>query len=116
MYDVSQRNRFPKAGVGQHSNLPVARAGGGYKNLRYLLLKAHRMAALNTEFVDVRNVMSTNLKIGTHTVNLDQGSRAAWRETIVWCRRPLRLLQTGLKHPYRDLPSEVLSPRHREST
>src|ERR1017187_10265131 len=31
------------AAVNQHTNVPVPR-GGGYKNLRYLLLKAKRMA------------------------------------------------------------------------
>jgi len=30
---------------------PLLRRGRGYKNLRYLLLKAQRMAATSTEFV-----------------------------------------------------------------
>ena len=34
----------------------VLRRGRGYKNLRYLLLKAQRMAALKTEFVIMRKV------------------------------------------------------------
>ena len=32
----------------------LLRRGRGYKNLRYLLLKAQRMAALKTEFVVMR--------------------------------------------------------------
>ncbi|HUB79268.1 MAG TPA: transposase [Bryobacteraceae bacterium] len=32
----------------------LLRRGRGYKNLRYLLLKAQRMAALKTEFVAFR--------------------------------------------------------------
>ena len=34
----------------------ILRRGRGYKNLRYLLLKAQRMAALKTEFVIMRKV------------------------------------------------------------
>src|ERR1041384_6164472 len=50
------RTKVPR-GVGEAVNgniKALLRRGRGYKNLRYLLLKAQRMAALKTEFVVVR--------------------------------------------------------------
>ena len=39
--------------------------GGGYKNLRYLLLKAKRMAVLNVEFLAVQRVKKVSAYGGT---------------------------------------------------
>src|SRR3954468_13379865 len=54
----------------------LLRRGRGYKNLRYLLLKAQRMAALKTEFVVMRKA---GLKWpSTRILAQSQNRRTAW--------------------------------------